>query len=545
MTIRTKVFLVIFALFAVLGSADFIVQRFVIYPSFLELEYREAGENMKRIFHAIDRESYHLERLCRDWGTWDDSYEFMDSLSEEFMESNLGEGSLDNISLNVLTFCRADGSIAWSLARDTENRTNLELDFQKGGRISPDHLILNVHNSPEGGRGKRGILATEAGPLIYATREILRSDGSGPPNGFLIMGRFMNETLLDTLKEQTRLSFEIVDNASALCQTRDMIPQGIDDLVYYTLSEGAKITTCATFRAEDGKPLFNVRYVFPREATRKGIESIRYAMALVIGSGVVVLIILNMLLRAIVLKPLQRLTEHASKLEREGDYSLRINSSRRDEIGVLANSLDALVQTISDRTVELRRANDRLTQQSLSDPMTGIANRRMFDDFLKKEWRRATREQSPLSLILIDVDNFKKYNDSLGHQQGDMCLIAVAAVLQLHVQRPADLVARYGGEEFAVILPGTNLEGAVHMAETLRRAIRDMRIEHPASETSPYVTLSMGLVSVAPSPTDGDGGMEALLARADQALYQAKDAGRDQVRVWSDEPSPGTDDGPA
>ena len=541
MTIRTKVFLVIFALFAVLGSADFIVQRFVIYPSFLELEYREAGENMKRIFHAIDRESYHLERLCRDWGTWDDSYEFMDSLSEEFMESNLGEGSLDNISLNVLTFCRADGSIAWSLARDTENRTNLELDFQKGGRISPDHLILNVHNSPEGGRGKRGILATEAGPLIYATREILRSDGSGPPNGFLIMGRFMNETLLDTLKEQTRLSFEIVDNVSALCQTREMIPQGIDDLVYYTLSEGAKIITCATFRAEDGKPLFNVRYVFPREATRKGIDSIRYAMALVVGSGVVVLIILNMLLRAIVLKPLQRLTEHASKLEREGDYSLRINSSRRDEIGVLANSLDALVQTISDRTVELRRANDRLTQQSLSDPMTGIANRRMFDDFLKKEWRRATREQSPLSLILIDVDNFKKYNDSLGHQQGDMCLIAVAAVLQLHVQRPADLVARYGGEEFAVILPDTNLDGAVHMAETLRRAVRDMRIEHPASETAPYVTLSMGLVSVAPSPAGGDSGMETLLARADQALYQAKNLGRDQVRAWSDEPSPGSD----
>ncbi len=541
MTIRTKVFLVIFALFAVLGSADFIIQRFVIYPSFLELEYREAGENMKRIFHAIDRESYHLERLCRDWGTWDDSYEFIDTLSEEFTESNLGEGSLDNISLNVLTFCRTDGSVVWSLVRDTENRTNLELDFLKGGRIAPDHLILNVHNSLEGGRGKRGILDTEAGPLIYATREILHSDGSGPANGFLIMGRFMNETLLETLKEQTRLSFEIVDNVSELCQTREMIPQGIDDLVYYTLSEGAKIITCATFRAEDGKPLFNVRYVFPREATRKGIESINYAMALVVGSGVVVLIILNMLLRAIVLKPLQRLTEHASKLEREGDYSLRINSSRRDEIGVLANSLDALVQTISDRTVELRRANDRLTQLSLSDPMTGIANRRMFDEFLKKEWRRAAREQSPLSLILIDVDNFKKYNDSLGHQQGDMCLIAVAAVLQLHVQRPADLVARYGGEEFAVILPDTNLNGAVHMAETLRRAVRDMRIEHPASETAPYVTLSMGLVSVAPSPTDGDIGMETLLARADQALYQAKNSGRDQVRVWSGEPSPDGD----
>jgi diguanylate cyclase (GGDEF)-like protein len=540
MSIRTKVFLIVFALFAALGLGDFIVQRFVVYPSFLDLEYREAGENLQRIFHAIDRESYHVERLCRDWGTWDDSHEFMDTLSEEYVQSNLGEASLDNVSLNLLTFCRADGTIVWSLARDTQKQANLELDFQKGGRISPEHQVLDVRVSPEGGRGRRGILDTEAGPLIFATREILRSDGSGPPNGFLIMGRFLNESLLGTLRDQTRLSFEIVDISDTFCGMKEMEPKRRDNLVYYTLPQGENIITCAAYQAETG-----VRYVFPRETTRKGIESIGYAMALVVGSGVVVLVILNMLLGAIVLKPLRKLTEHAARLEREGDYSLRINSGRRDEIGVLANSLDSLVQTISDRTVELRRANDRLTELSLSDPMTGIANRRMFDEFLKKEWRRATREQRPISLILIDVDHFKNYNDSLGHQQGDMCLIAVAAVLQLHVQRPADLAARYGGEEFAVVLPDTGMDGAMHMAETLRRAVRDLRIEHPASETAAYLTLSLGLASMVPSPSDGDGGMETLLDRADQALYQAKKSGRDQVRTWPDEPAPSGDPDPA
>jgi diguanylate cyclase (GGDEF)-like protein len=546
MSIKTKVFLVVFTLFAVLGVADFIVQRFVIYPSFLNLEYHEAGENLQRIIHAIDRESYHVERICRDWGSWDDSYDFMDTLSEEYMESNLGEGSLDNISLSLLTFCNANGTIVWSRVRDTEKHTTLHLDFQKDGRIPPDHPILNVHTSPEGGKGRRGILETEAGRLIYATREVLHSDGTGPPNGFLIMGRFLNDSLVETLKEQTRLSFELLDisgESDSACPSMDMEERNVGGLLYHTRPDGDKIISCAEYRDENGKALFGVRYEFPREATRKGIESIRYAMALVIGSGIVVLIILNLFLQGIVLKPLQFLTEHAAKLEKEGDYSLRINSPRNDEIGHLAKSLDSLVQTISDRTVELRRANDRLTQLSLSDPMTGIANRRMFDTYLKQEWRRAMRDQQALSLILIDVDHFKNYNDSLGHQQGDMCLIAVAAVLQLHVQRPADLVARYGGEEFAVILPDTDADGAIHMAEKLRQAVRDLRIEHPASKTAPFVTLSMGLASTVPAPEEGDGGMETLTDRADQALYQAKDSGRDQVRTWTAEPSPARDPG--
>ena len=241
------------------------------------------------------------------------------------------------------------------------------------------------------------------------------------------------------------------------------------------------------------------------------------------------------MMQAVVLRPLQRLTDHAVKLQAEGDYSLRLDLDRKDEIGVLAKSLDSLVQTINDRTVELQRANEQLTQLSLNDALTGIANRRMFDAYLKQEWRRAMREQTPLSVMLADVDHFKSYNDTYGHQQGDMCLIGVAAVMQLHMQRPADLLARYGGEEFAVILPGTDAEGARHMAEVLGQAVRDLRIDHCGSDAAPYVTLSIGVVTTIPSPEEGDGGMDMLLEQADQALYQAKKAGRNRVLAWKPE----------
>lgn len=538
MSIRTKVFLIIFVLFAALGIADFFVQRFVIYPSFLELEHREAGENLQRIFHAIDRESYHVERLCRDWATWNDSHDFMATGSEDFIESNLSDDSLDNISLNLLVFCDTKGNIVWSRVRDFEEKTTLQLGFMDGGRIPLDHTTLAVQPSPEGGRGKRGIFSTEAGPMIFASREVLRSDGSGPANGFLVMGRFLNVTMLETLKEQTRLSFEIVDpfdDARFLCRTSGMTPMQTGGLTYYTKDDGDKMVSCAGYQDENGNTLFGVQYLFPRETTRKGIDSIRYAVFLVIGSGVTVLVILNLMMQAVVLKPLKRLTDHAAKLQEEGDYSLRLNLDRKDEIGVLAKSLDSLVRTISDRTVELQRANEQLTQLSLNDALTGIANRRMFDAYLKQEWRRAMRERTPLSVMLADVDHFKKYNDTYGHQQGDMCLIGVAAVMQLHMQRPADLLARYGGEEFAVILPGTDTDGALHMAGVLAQAVRDLRIDHSESDAATCVTLSIGVVTTIPSPEEGDGGMDMLLEQADLALYQAKKSGRNRVQAWNPE----------
>jgi diguanylate cyclase (GGDEF)-like protein len=538
MSIRTKVFLIIFVLFAALGIADFIVQRFIIYPSFLALEHREVGENLQRIFHAIDRETYHVERLCRDWATWNDSHDFMAPGYEGFIESNLSDASLDNISLNLLVFCDTRGNIVWSRVRDLKEKPTLRLGFMADGRVEMAHTTLAVHLSPEGGRGKRGIFNTEAGPMLFATREVLRSDGSGPTNGFLIMGRFLNETMLETLKEQTRLSFEIVDafdDARFLCRTAGMTPMQTGNLTYYTKDDGDKMVSCAGFQNDAGETLFGVQYLFPRETTRKGIDSIRYAVFLVVGSGVTVLVILNLMMQAVVLKPLRRLTDHAAKLQQEGDYSLRLGLERKDEIGVLAKSLDSLVQTISDRTVELQRANEQLTQLSLNDALTGIANRRMFDAYLKQEWRRAMREQTPLSIMLADVDHFKKFNDTYGHQQGDMCLIGVAAVMQLHMQRPADLLARYGGEEFAVILPGTDAEGAGHMAEVLGQAVRDLRIDHSESDAAPYVTVSIGVVTTIPSPEEGDGGMDMLLEQADQALYQAKKVGRNRVLAWTPE----------
>lgn len=175
---------------------------------------------------------------------------------------------------------------------------------------------------------------------------------------------------------------------------------------------------------------------------------------------------------------------------------------------------------------QLQMANDALQLQSCQDGLTGIANRRHFEDMLHNNWRRSLRDQQPLSLILLDVDHFKAFNDLYGHQAGDACLKRVAQTLSLSLSRPGDVASRYGGEEFAIILADTDLCGALRVAGTIRDNIEGLGIPHEQSVTAAVVTVSLGVASVVAS---ADSGPEGLLAEADAALYQAKGLGRNRI----------------
>ncbi|UCF91805.1 MAG: diguanylate cyclase [Desulfobacterales bacterium] len=191
-----------------------------------------------------------------------------------------------------------------------------------------------------------------------------------------------------------------------------------------------------------------------------------------------------------------------------------------------------IVETLKDITerkqfeAALQKANRELKRVAMIDGLTQVANRRQFDQCLTREWKRGRREKLPLSLILGDIDYFKLYNDTYGHQMGDSCLQAVAKVIEKSLKRPADLVARYGGEEFAVILPNTPAEGAVHVAETIRSALADLKIAHAQSPVNPCVSLSLEISCAMPS---AEMSMGTLVESADQALYEAKKRGRNQA----------------
>ncbi len=186
-----------------------------------------------------------------------------------------------------------------------------------------------------------------------------------------------------------------------------------------------------------------------------------------------------------------------------------------------------LLRRLAAANEELELLNSRLRTLADTDPLTGVANRRVFDLTLAREWRRSAREQSPLALLLVDIDVFKAFNDLYGHPAGDTCLQSVAAVLAAAARRPADLAARYGGEEFAIILPRTEIDGARHVADKIRADLAARALTHEASGHG-RVTVSIGAASLI---AQGERGPQELTALADAALYAAKRGGRDCVRV--------------
>ncbi|WP_188399986.1 diguanylate cyclase [Sporomusa sp. GT1] len=177
---------------------------------------------------------------------------------------------------------------------------------------------------------------------------------------------------------------------------------------------------------------------------------------------------------------------------------------------------------------ELENANRELSRLSSLDGLTGIANRRHFERIYDMEWRRAARTGSELSVLFLDLDFFKYYNDTYGHQEGDDCLKQVAAAAGRVLKRPGDLLARYGGEEFVVILPETSIAGAAEVAEAIRQAIERCNIPHSASPVAAHVTVSVGVAGGRVTPEDKP---SDFIARADKALYEAKHSGRNRVKV--------------
>ncbi len=194
----------------------------------------------------------------------------------------------------------------------------------------------------------------------------------------------------------------------------------------------------------------------------------------------------------------------------------------------LFSQLRHLVKISDIQQNDLNHLNKQLVRLSQLDPLTGVPNRRRFEDELNREWRRHQRMEIPLSLIMIDIDHFKQFNDIYGHSAGDDCLKKVAKTLAVAINRPADFVARYGGEEFVCVLPQTDEKGAVAVGARLCEMIRLLNIPHASSSAANHVSISLGIATLSrPTPSHT---LQEIIDAADRCLYAAKDSGRNRLK---------------
>jgi two-component system chemotaxis family response regulator WspR len=187
---------------------------------------------------------------------------------------------------------------------------------------------------------------------------------------------------------------------------------------------------------------------------------------------------------------------------------------------------DEAFRALRDSQQRLIEANIELQRLNNVDALTGASNRKGFNEYIEIEWKRAARDQTSLGVLMIDVDDFKKFNDTYGHLVGDEALIKVAAAARKISRRPADLTARFGGEEFVIVLPGTDLAGARTVGEKVRQSVEDLQVPHTASSAGGFLTVSIGSASIIPRRGDS---FVALIETADVALYQAKRSGKNRV----------------
>ena len=291
--------------------------------------------------------------------------------------------------------------------------------------------------------------------------------------------------------------------------------------------------------AQIGETSWFVVSTIARSKLTTEAQSVRDKSVLIGLLGMLISIGLAVIFARSISAPLERLM-HGMRETESGNYANRMTPEGRDELTVLARQFNemarqvdrqqvTLEERVMERTRDLAAANAQLAALSVTDALTGIANRRRLDDVLALELARAARAGTPLALLMFDIDWFKGYNDLHGHQQGDACLRRVAGVLQAHARRAADLAARYGGEEFVLIAPDTDGASALALAEAVRAALEALQMAHARAPLG-VITASIGVVALVP---DAATSAEHMLGLADQAMYRAKQQGRNQVVLAS------------
>lgn len=265
--------------------------------------------------------------------------------------------------------------------------------------------------------------------------------------------------------------------------------------------------------------LYRITAYASTSAFQSDLQATQYGSTITVIIITLALLLLALyLLNRLLFRPVSNLIDGVQQCM-DGKLETIIKEEGVKEVHLLANAFNSMA-------IALRRNMEELQRLSSLDGLTGIANRRIFDMQIEQEWTRALRNRLPLAVVILDIDNFKAYNDSLGHQAGDNCLREVANLLQNEMKRPGDTVARYGGEEFAIILPDTDIFGAGVVALNIRNALQNRALPHPASAVAPMVTLSIGVNVIIPKSTDT---IQEFIGGADRALYMVKNSGRNNI----------------
>jgi diguanylate cyclase (GGDEF)-like protein len=517
---RLRVALLLAAVLVVYIGLNMAALGGLVFPAIAGFEREDAERNIGRVTHAVRRELAFLQDFSRDWAHWDDTHAFVDAFNQDYFDGNLTEEVTESTPADVIALYGADGLPRHLGIYALEPAAEAEAMLDRDGIVYREVVAPLLDSAADDSSHRSLIFVWERQPLLVSGHPILRSDGSGPPRGVLLMAAVLDEDRLARLAEQTLVAFSVVHQPAGQAPATgrgSFETRSGDRGTIHTVSTD-HLRLGASLAAADGTE-FEFITDFDRRLTRQG--AIVLVLALAISTLSFVLLVGGLYYRLLArsfLLPLRAMVEVLQRIEDRRDLAARLPVEGAAELQRLARAFNAMMGE-----VEIQR--DEITLLSLTDELTGLPNRRQFEQAWLREWQRSQRHGEPLAVLLVDVDRFKDYNDRYGHLDGDDCLRRVALAMKGALKRRTDFIARFGGEEFVLILPNTAADGALTAARRIRDAVRALQLRQEGAATG-VVTISIGVHAATPDP---DSRLDDWLAQADAALYDAKAAGRDRV----------------
>ena len=499
-------------------------------PTLITLESQSDAKDIEQVRLAISRLQRSLRLSVSDHAAWDQTYEFFQSdenkpLFQNYIDANLVDETLETLDVDGVVFVDVMGKVKYAFERDRIRDNDVLRDkfvppnvdaqkrYQENGEVEHEYITGGIYES-------------NIGPVSFGAGHILPSERPFPePIGTVFFWRLLDQSFFVAISKdlQTEVRFSPVSETVGNTRKKAIL-DALQESGSWQLPRDAKEKLHWVLNDIQGKPVI----LIAQSANKRSFSQTVISHSVIVGfaCSALILTILVLFFSRTVITRLLLARSLMLEIINTGDYSRRLPAGKSDELDSMFYQFNQLLGYIQKQNQELLEQNKTLVELSEQDALTGISNRRYLDEVLDRTWRQCARSGKMMSVLMIDVDYFKPYNDTYGHPAGDKVLVQIAETLQHNLHRATDYLARYGGEEFCVVLTDTNNSAAVSVAERLRVEIQNLRIRSDVSDCADVVTVSIGVATFIPDAKVHDINM---VKAADEALYEAKALGRNCV----------------
>jgi diguanylate cyclase (GGDEF)-like protein len=527
-SIKYKLALVYLAFIAEIFLVIILIRQLWTIPQFLQLEQIADKKDLIRIENMLNSKIDELALVNYDNAVWDDAYQFALDKNVEFIEENFVEDTFVSLDLSGLYYLDNQGRIIFGASYERGNWQKIDVPFfasLPGWFI--EKVLVNKHDvvlNQESPITHKGIIFIEQRPVIFAATSVLPSNARGESNGTLMFYREIQPEDEQQLSELSSLSATFIWPSHP--NYKELLNRHNSEQLQAKRNEKGELTL-ASFDFLNQTPYFITIKASPRAFDISLFDtSLMAALALSLFG----ILFLFYFVSKRLIQPIKRWNNKISTIVNGGNYTIRFTEKGNDEFSVFSKKFNQLLAYVEQQNKEIKQHNMELVELSHTDGLTKIFNRRYFDNEIHSLWTPPI-EGSPMCLFMVDIDYFKQYNDNYGHQQGDKALQIIAKTLLENTKRSQDIVARYGGEEFVVILKNTEMLDGMYVAENLCRSVSRLGLEHLYAPLK-HLSISIGVASTTPSANSTP---RELIHQADEALYVAKDSGRNRVAAFKEQ----------